>query len=313
KLCPPLLLKPAWGAGSVGQAIVGTPEEMIKAWEAMCRTIQEISGEKLIEGTEQQFVVEEIIVGDTAAWFGSRSDIADYVSVEGYVQNGEYHPVAITGRFPCIGNFTEMGSFAPCPLEPEGQQSVLEVATVAVNALMLENCGTHTEVKLTSHGPVLIESAARLGGSAITEVIERVYGVDLVGLVTQVLLGSTGTETNGRSNEPRGAAAELSLIGADAKGTPWSSERIWDSSVLDSGVLKLSRGTVASHIPSLTVTDGSGIAPYRPELGITNCAGILLLKSPSVEQVVRDAKHIFNSLGDELECNEVEVKPASGW
>lgn len=305
-LRPPVLLKPAWGAGSVGQVVVHDRAHMATAWDKVTATLDHLAthglGEKAVEGSRRHFVIEEVIVGDRAAWFGDLDGVADYVSVEGFVRSGKYHPVAVTARLPYIGPYIEMGSFAPCPLSATQLAQIESTARAAVDALGLQDCGTHTELKLTADGPVLIESAARLAGSAITEVVERVHGVDLVGAVTQVLLGQTPSiGTSLARAAPGMAAAELSLIGATAAGRPWSSPRRWDPAALLSPMLALGSGTRVRSVEAMTVASGTVIAPYEPELGITNCAGMLVLTAPDVKAVTRDARSVFDGFEHVLE------------
>jgi biotin carboxylase len=69
----------------------------------------------------------------------------------------------------------------------------------------LRNGPAHTEVKLTSRGPRVVESHNRVGGGRINELTEIAYGVDMeryaLGAGLDVVEPLTG------SPEPRGGAA----------------------------------------------------------------------------------------------------------
>ena len=185
---------------------------------------------------------------------------------------------------------------------------VVEAARAAVEALDLDTCGTHTELKLTADGPVLIKSAARLAGSAITEIVERVHGVDLVTLVTAALLGEDAPLPSvAAGTDAPVAAAELSLIGADSSGRPWAHPRTWDPSVLDDPRLGLSTASTARSVAAFTVPTGSVIRPFQPEFGITNCAGMIVVTAPDAATLVRDSVLVLDGLGDLLEPARIEV------
>lgn len=305
----PVLLKPAFGAGSVGQAVVVEPREMDLTWRRLSTTLAVLEQhgytDPMVEHSSSNFVVEEVVDGDAQRWYGDAMGLADYVSVEGFVAGGSYHPIAVVGRFPTIGHFTEMGSVAPCPLPPDRLEEVIALARRAVDALGLENCGTHTEIKLGVEGPVLIESAARLAGSAITEVVEHVHGVDLVGVVTEVLTGqhSTGqhsTETTPIGQAPDGrAAAELSLIGASSTGSAWPAPLPWAARALVDDRLGLTATRLRS-VSGLTVDEGEAIQRFDPTLGIANCSGMVFATATDVGDLVRDARSFFDNLEDVL-------------
>ena len=169
ELAPPLLLKSAWGAGAVGQLVIDSPDSIPQAWAQTTATVADAHAtgymELQREGAELDFLVEEIIPGSIRTWWDEDSGYGDYLSVEGIVADGVYHPLCITSRIPTIPPFTELSNLAPCALPQDLQRKVESVARAAVDALGLETCGTHTEIKLMDGGrPSVLESAARLGG-----------------------------------------------------------------------------------------------------------------------------------------------------
>ena len=119
-----------------------------------------------------------------------RSGWGDYVSVEGVVVDGDFHPVCLSGRMPTVAPFTERAGITPAPLPHDAQERIMALARDAVDALGLRNCGTHTEIKLGADGRMwVIETAARFGGAMTVPQIEEVFGLDLIGMLVDHLLG----------------------------------------------------------------------------------------------------------------------------
>ncbi|MFI7013105.1 ATP-grasp domain-containing protein [Streptomyces sp. NPDC050164] len=71
------------------------------------------------------------------------------------------------------------------PLSPDDPVAKeLESYTHQVlDALEVHNAAAHTEVMLTSRGPVLVESAARMGGGQVLEINNRCFGTNQVELL----------------------------------------------------------------------------------------------------------------------------------
>lgn len=71
------------------------------------------------------------------------------------------------------------------PLQPDDPVAKeLECYTHQVlDALEVHNAAGHTEVMLTSRGPVLVESAARMGGGQVLDINTRCYGTNQVELL----------------------------------------------------------------------------------------------------------------------------------
>ena len=62
---------------------------------------------------KQPYIKEKFLQGDAEYWFGTDSPYADYISLEGIVIDGVYHPVAITQNHPLVPEFTETVSMTP--------------------------------------------------------------------------------------------------------------------------------------------------------------------------------------------------------
>ncbi|WP_181438659.1 ATP-grasp domain-containing protein [Paenibacillus sambharensis] len=167
----PAVLKPRIGAGSRWTGKVASMEELRHALSA--------------GPADCEYVLEEYLEGDPElrdAFYG------DYVSVESVHQNGRSQQVCVTAKLPLTEHFAETGMFVPHPLSAELAEQVCRLEAQAIQALGITDGVTHTEIKLTSGGPRIIEINGRLGGY-VPEIVKRAMNVDLVKAALQVSLG----------------------------------------------------------------------------------------------------------------------------
>jgi biotin carboxylase len=112
------------------------------------------------------------------------------ISVDGALRDGEYFPFCLArkqlGPPPC---FEEVGHVVdaadPLLTDPE----LMAVLGTAHKALGLPDGMTHTEVRLTQRGPVIIEVNARLGGDLIPYLGMLATGIDPGHVAAQVAVG----------------------------------------------------------------------------------------------------------------------------
>ncbi|MEU0084531.1 ATP-grasp domain-containing protein [Streptomyces sp. NPDC006274] len=112
------------------------------------------------------------------------------VSVETVSYGGAVHVVGVTDK--SVGGapaFIETGHMFPAALDPADTQAVEETARRALKALGLDGVVAHTEIKLTTDGPRLVEVNPRPAGNRITELIRHVTGIDLAAACVDVALG----------------------------------------------------------------------------------------------------------------------------
>ncbi|MFG3259749.1 acetyl-CoA carboxylase biotin carboxylase subunit family protein [Streptomyces sp. NPDC048172] len=297
----PMLLKAAWSAGSTAHQIIASPEEADAAWrrsrETMAESAQLGFAELHVAEADAHYVVEEIVTGEASAWF-DEPGWGDYVSVEGVVTDGVFRPVCVSGRMPTVEPFTERASLTPALLPTDLQGRVVGLAREAVEALGLRDCGTHTEIKLGTDGRMwLIETAARLGGAMTVPQIEEVFGLDLVGMLVDHLLGRPvdWPERALGPGEARGAAGSLVVLAVDGRGEAWRDRRVWDFPVVSEAVA-LSEGSTLSVVPESSLPDGSTVPVYDPVGGANTMAALCLLSAPDARTVLRD----FTALVDAL-------------
>src|SRR5205823_14852739 len=72
ELTPPLLLKPAWGAGSIGQIVLNDGSDVASAWAAICdaqaRSAESGYAELYAADAARALLVEAVVAGSTSGW-----------------------------------------------------------------------------------------------------------------------------------------------------------------------------------------------------------------------------------------------------
>jgi biotin carboxylase len=305
ELSLPVLLKPAWSGGSIGQYVIGDPSQADAAWEHGCQAMQTARKGGLGEFTrgeesDAEWVVEEIILGSCEGWYDEDvTGYGDYLSVEGIVDGGVYHPICITARMPNLPTFTEPANLAPCVLSEERQRRIEALARAAIDALELETCGLHTEVKLVKDGAYLIETSARFGGCLLVREVEDVTGFDLVGSLTSALVGEQVEYPEQMIVAGHGAAASLALVSSYPDGRPWEHQRIWDDQAVDWDSL-LPPGVTVEIVRQMTLPAGTPIPRYDPMLGGLNWSGIFYVWAPDAATLLTACNRILDGMENQL-------------
>ncbi len=177
----PVVLKPRHGGGSRDTVLATTVDELRALANLLAR-------DPAADGIDEELVVEEYIPDPLAAVAGVGSGFANYVSVESVVSAGRISHLSVTGRLPPAEPFRETGFFVPSSLPADVGDEVVAVAEQAIRALGVTVGCLHTEVKLTSHGPVVIEVNGRIGGG-MSEILEVASGVPFLHLALRCALG----------------------------------------------------------------------------------------------------------------------------
>lgn len=167
KVSFPCIIKPTDNAGSHGVAKVFNFEELLANYEYSHSSSR-----------HGKVIVEEYLDGPE-------------VSVEVMVVDGDVHILQITDKITTgAPHFVEMGHTQPSRLTADVQQKIREVAEAACESLGLDKGPAHVEMKVTPHGPVMIELGARMGGDNITtHLVPLSTGIDMVGATIKVALG----------------------------------------------------------------------------------------------------------------------------
>ncbi|SDZ24221.1 Biotin carboxylase [Lysobacter sp. yr284] len=169
----PLIVKPTDLASSAFVKLVRDEDQLRESFDALAafpRNFREQARVPLL-------LLEEYMDGEE-------------VSVEACTYRGQTTVIGITDKsvtgFPY---FIEDGHMFPARLEPALAQSVEALVRGALAAVGHDHGLSHTEVKLTSKGPRIVEINPRPGGNYIAELIQRVTGIDLLDAQIELALG----------------------------------------------------------------------------------------------------------------------------
>ncbi|MEV4613004.1 ATP-grasp domain-containing protein [Kitasatospora sp. NPDC049258] len=301
RLTPPLLLKAAWSAGSTAHLTVHDRRQAARAWRlgraVMAASAEEGYAELHSTGAGvSDFLLEEIVTAGTRGWF-TGPGWGDYVSVEGIVADGVYHPLCITGRLPTVPPFTERASIAPVELPEPLQRRIEQASRAAVDALGLDTCATHTELKLApgGEGTWLIETAARFGGVLTTRQAEEVFGLDMIGMLTRQLLGRPVTYPPRMLTEGLRAAGSLVILAVDQAGEPWTEHPRWDFDAVDWSEL-LTPGSTIEPVHERSLPPGTPVPAYREAEGANTMAALCFLTAESAPALLADCARIVDAL-----------------
>lgn len=124
------------------------------------------------------------------------------VLIESLLEGPEYSVETVTlerGRTQVVGVttkhlsdpplFVELGHDFPSRIEPQQESRLIGAVLAGLDALGYDFGPAHTEVRLTSAGPVIVEVNPRLAGGMIPELVFHARGIDLVGILFAQLTG----------------------------------------------------------------------------------------------------------------------------
>ena len=190
----PIIVKPIRESGSLGvfcirdRADVDVVAERFRSLDDK----QWAAGDLACADSFHEFLMEEFLDGPE-------------ISVETLTFDGRHVVVAVTDKETADGGFVEIGHSQPSGCSAETLREVTRLVTDFLDAVGLRNGPGHTEVKLTSRGPRVVESHNRIGGGRINELAEIAYGVDMERYALGARFGLVEPLTG--SPEPRGGAA----------------------------------------------------------------------------------------------------------
>ncbi len=190
----PIIVKPIRESGSLGvfsirrDADVAVVAERFRSLDHEQWTV----GDLAFADAFREFLMEELLDGPE-------------ISVETLTFDGRHVVVAVTDKEIGRSGFVEIGHSQPSGISAETLSEVTRLVTDFLDAVGLRDGPGHTEVKLTSRGPRIVESHNRIGGGRINELAEIAYGVDM----ERYALGSRFglVEPLAAAPEPRGGVA----------------------------------------------------------------------------------------------------------
>lgn len=196
----PFILKPSNGVGSI---------QVHKVYEDTDKCA-------MLEGILNDPVFKEVTVPD----FDKPKLIAEVfldgseISVEAVTWEGKHCVFGFTDKI-LFGDesFVELGHKMPAKLEAKLEQEIASIVEGFLTSIGHYIGPSHTEFKLTSNGPKLIESHTRTGGDQIFEMTDRVYGIDMI---KETLRGLSGASFDATPKLNGGAA--IQFIGSEHSG-----------------------------------------------------------------------------------------------
>lgn len=191
----PVIVKPVRESGSLGvfhvrdRADVDAVAERFRALDGAW-TARDLTD----AGAFEEFLMEEYLDGPE-------------ISVETLSFDGRHVVVAVTDKETGGAGFVEIGHAQPSGVPAGTLRDVTRLVADFLDAVGLRNGPGHTEVKLTSRGPRIVESHNRVGGDRINELTEIAYGVDMERYALAAGLGRVAPAPLSAAPEPRGGAA----------------------------------------------------------------------------------------------------------
>ncbi|MEV3856454.1 ATP-grasp domain-containing protein [Streptomyces sp. NPDC050095] len=190
----PVIVKPVRESGSLGVFRIQDPAD-VEAVAARYRSLHDQDwslGDVAFADSFDAFLMEEFLDGPE-------------ISVETLTFDGRHVVVAVTDKETGGSGFVELGHAQPSAHSPETLAGARQLVVDFLDAVGLRSGPGHTEVKLTSRGPRIIESHNRIGGDRINDLTEIAYGVDMERYALGAALGVL--EPLAASPLPRGGAA----------------------------------------------------------------------------------------------------------
>jgi hypothetical protein len=168
----PVVVKPRGMGASAGVVRVSSQAELAGAFAIASR-----AGHAGPPDFERGLLVEEMVEGPE-------------ISVDGLVVAGEYRPFCLArkrlGPPPC---FEEVGHIVDAGDPLAQDQGLARMLAEAHRVLGLADGITHTEVRLSARGPVIIEVNGRLGGDLIPYLGQLATGLDPGQIAAEAALG----------------------------------------------------------------------------------------------------------------------------
>jgi biotin carboxylase len=158
----PVVLKPSSSAGGDNVIVCHSEEEINKAHAQITTSIDRY-------GRSNDTVLVQEFLSGVEYYVNSVSRDGVHQIVEIW----RYHKRSVDGR--TIYDYENLLAWE----DPTARQ-IVEYTLTVLNALEIRNAAGHTEVMLTSRGPVLVECGARLGGGQMPELLSRCTGTNQV-------------------------------------------------------------------------------------------------------------------------------------
>ena len=166
----PYIVKPLDSSASRGVTRVNNSKEL-----------EEAINESLTYSKKENVIIESFIEGRE-------------FSVETLTQNNKTSIIAITEKLTCgedQGYFVENTHIIPARISENERELIETEVKKAIKTIGINNCPTHTEIKINKRGAFIIEIACRLGGDYITsDLVPLATGVDMLENLIKLSVGN---------------------------------------------------------------------------------------------------------------------------
>jgi biotin carboxylase len=218
----PLMLKPSDGVGSAGVVRIEHPGQVRR----LAAALPGLMAEEHLPGAE--------------------------ISVEGFSVDGSHRLLAITEKQVFGGSgpagHVECSHALPARLPEATERAVRTLTAAALTAIGVVGGPTHTELKLTPAGPLILETHTRAGGDHLPDLLRLTTGVDLA---EQTLRWAAGLPVDLRTTPQSDAGAAVRFLAPP----PGTLRAVWGARRLD-GLSGIARYEV-------TARPGDTIPPVR--------------------------------------------------
>ncbi|WP_381568107.1 acetyl-CoA carboxylase biotin carboxylase subunit family protein [Streptomyces eurythermus] len=185
----PVVVKKATGSGGRGSMLCRSPEDVTRAVEVL---------------GPAPLLVERAVDGPEYA-------------VQSITSDGSTEVVGILAQHVGPGpRQAETGYDFPSGLGPERESEVASFVTRALAVLGFDHAVSHTQIRLTEDGPVLVNVAARPPGGQLCAATERISGIDLTRAAAEIALGVPVTR-----EAPTATRVLYRCVTSDSPGTAW--------------------------------------------------------------------------------------------
>lgn len=180
----PLVLKPVDLSSSAYVRMARNEEELHDAYQQLENFQINWRGQK----RDPTYLLEEYMDGNE-------------VSVEAVTFNGKTTIIGITQKM-IVGEpyFIEDGHMFPANLSRDTRLEITDYVLKSLQAVKYDHGVSHTEVKLTSEGPRIVEINPRAAGGHIIEIVELVCKVDILRAFIDLSLGIKPTINNEKTD-----------------------------------------------------------------------------------------------------------------
>ncbi|MFE2377491.1 ATP-grasp domain-containing protein [Streptomyces sp. NPDC059398] len=162
----PFIVKPTDTTAGFGLIRVADAADADRAWAR----IEELRGGRTDRGstlyTVTAFLMEAYIEGPE-------------FSVEAFSFAGSHTVIAVTEKLVDESHFAELGHAVPARLTGDDHASLTGAVVEFLTVMGVTDGPSHTEVRLSGRGPVVIEGHNRVGGGQIGELVREAYDFDL--------------------------------------------------------------------------------------------------------------------------------------